>query len=329
MPENKAAINREHKSTLFALVFSDAKDALSLYNAMNGTAYDDPGELEFNTLENAVYMGMKNDVSFLCRADMNLYEAQSTWNPNMPLRGVFYLSSLYKAYVAAHGLDIYSSARLTLPSPRYVVFYNGTKEQPDRQELRLSDSFADSGERARDAGTDAESRAGSAGQGIAAAGRYAPALECIAHVVNINHGHNWELMENCRRLSEYARLVEAIRRYRMEGMTLRAAVDRAIDECIADGILADILLKNRAEVTDMILEEYDEELHIQNEKRLSREEGLAEGHEIGLAEGHEIGLAEGRIDAAVKFLSDGTLSPDKIAQILELPPETVRKLQKE
>ena len=334
MPENKTTINREHKSTLFALVFSDAKDALSLYNAMNGTAYDNPDDLEFNTLENVVYMGMKNDVSFLFRADMNLYEAQSTWNPNMPLRGVFYLAALYKGYVASHGLDIYSSVRLTLPAPRYVVFYNGTKEQPDRQELRLSDSFVKDGEMLQDmaarskGGRDSTEQgnggaicatagrenhaadgAGPEGGHESAAGRYGPALECVAHVVNINHGHNRELMENCRRLAEYARLVGLIRQYRTEGMTLRAAADRAIDECIADGVLSDILLKNRAEVTDMILEEYDEELHIQNEKRLSREEE--------------------RTNIAVKLLKDGTLSPDKIAQILGLPPETVRKLQAE
>ncbi len=365
MPEKQITVNREHKSTLFALVFSNARDAFSLYNAMNGTAYDDPNELEFNTLENAVYMGMKNDISFLCRADMNLYEAQSTWNPNMPLRGVFYLSALYKAYVAEHGLDIYSSARLTLPAPRYVVFYNGTKEQPDRQELRLSDSFAKDGEMLRNTGTASRLRgesnhtdrrdshsvpagtadiehyaangagpenspaaaadiephaangAGPENSHAAAAGGYAPALECIAHVININHGHNRELMENCRRLAEYARLVGLIRQYRAEGMTLRAAADRAIDECIADGILADILLKNRAEVTDMILEEYNEELHIRNEKRLSREEGLIEGHEKGIT------------DAAVKLLKAGSLPPDQIAQILGLPLETVQSLQTE
>ncbi len=179
----------------------------------------------------------------------------------------------------------------------FIIFYNGTKAQPDRQELRLSDSFADSG--------------------TEAAGRYAPALECVAHIVNINHGHNRELMESCRRLEEYARLVDAIRRYRAEGMTLRAAADKAIDECITNGVLTDILLKNRAEVTDMILDEYDEELHIRNEKQLSREEGLREGRE------------QGQADAAAKFLKDGTLSPDQIARILGLTPETILKLQTE
>ena len=134
-------VNREYKSNLFAWIFSDREAALSLYNSMNGTFYSDPDALEFTTLENVIYMGMKNDVSFLVGSDMNLYEHQSTWNPNMPLRGLFYFAEVYKGYVASRNLDIYSSAKLRIPAPKYVIFYNGTKEEPESMELRLSELY--------------------------------------------------------------------------------------------------------------------------------------------------------------------------------------------
>ncbi len=111
----RTTVNREYKSNLFAMIFSDRENALSLYNSINGTAYENPQDLEFNTIGDVVYMGMKNDVSFLFGGDMNLYEGQSTWNPNMPLRGLFYFSMLYQAYVRVHRLNIYSNVRLSLP----------------------------------------------------------------------------------------------------------------------------------------------------------------------------------------------------------------------
>ncbi len=270
-------VNREYKSTLFAYIFSNAENALALYNAVNGTDYGDPSGLEFNTLENVLYLGMKNDISFLFATRMNLYEHQSTWNPNMPLRGVFYLSALYKKYVAANGLDIYSSTKLPLPTPRYIVFYNGTEDQPETQELRLSDSY--------------ELKCGDAAKGGD------PALECVARVVNINYGRNQEMMARCRLLGEYAWLVNRIRKYCTGGLTLEAAVEKAVDDGIGEGILADILTKHRAEVTEMILEEYDEEFHIRCEKKLSYSEGekagYASGEKAGYANGEKAGYANG------------------------------------
>ena len=230
-------VNREYKSTLFAWIFSDREAALSLYNSMNGTFYNDPDELEFTTLENVIYMGMKNDVSFLVGSDMNLYEHQSTWNPNMPLRGLFYFAEVYKGYVASRNLDIYSSAKLQIPAPKYVIFYNGTREEPESMELRLSELY-----------------------GVSSADGYA--LECTAQVLNINFGQNCVLMEQCRKLYEYSYFIDAIRRRLREGLMRAAAVEGAIDECIAGKILTEFLTRHRAEVTSVILEEYDEEQHM-------------------------------------------------------------------
>ena len=164
---------RNYKDSLFRMVFREKKELLSLYNAINGTAYDDPEELMVTTIEDVLYMGRKNDISFLIKDVMNLYEHQSSVNPNMPLRGLIYICMLYQGYLEQNNLDIYSSTRLRLPTPKYLVFYNGTKEEPDRQELRLSDSFIKQEE--------------------------PPDLECRAVMLNINYGHNKELMEACRK----------------------------------------------------------------------------------------------------------------------------------
>ena len=104
--KTRQKINRKYKDRLFRFVFHDKKDLLELYNAINGSDYKDTKELEINTLENVLYLGMKNDLSFLLCSSMNLYEHQSTWNENMPLRGLFYFSELYQNYLKAEGLRL-------------------------------------------------------------------------------------------------------------------------------------------------------------------------------------------------------------------------------
>ena len=133
--------NREYKSTLFCKVFEEKKYLLELYNSVNGTDYQNEEDLEVNTLENVVYISMKNDISFLIDCNMNLYEHQSTYNPNMPLRGVLYFAQLYSKYVVKNNLNLFSSTLQKIPAPRYIVFYNGTQEQPDEQILLLSEAF--------------------------------------------------------------------------------------------------------------------------------------------------------------------------------------------
>ena len=138
---NEPLLNRNHKDALFRFIFKNPKDLLSLYNALNGTDYTDVSDLTVTTLEDIVYMSYKNDISFILGSEMSLFEHQSTFNPNMPLRGLFYFSSLYKKYVAENNIDIYSSKRAQIPIPRYIIFYNGRQEMPERYTLRLSDAF--------------------------------------------------------------------------------------------------------------------------------------------------------------------------------------------
>ena len=262
-------INKKYKDRLFRLIFQDKKDLLELYNAINNSDYTNPEDLTITTIEDVVYMGMKNDLSFLIDDVLNLYEHQSSYSPNLPLRGLFYFSSLYREQIESVKQRLYTNSPLYISFPQYLVFYNGTKEEPERQELKLSDLFITNGKGAT------------------------PALECTALVLNINLGHNRRLMEKCKALKEYAQFIAIIRENIAVGMIFEDAVENAVDVCIKKGILSEILRKNRAEVIEMILTEYDE-----NEFRdFLKEEAWNEGHKAG----RETGLLEGMIKTCMDF----------------------------
>ena len=235
----------EYKDLLFRFIFSYKENALSLYNAINGTDYDDPDALTFVTLDDVIYMNMKNDLAFVLSPDMNLYEHQSSFNPNMPLRGLFYLAREYEKYVEQHNINIYGSTLKKLPTPKYVVFYNGLQEMPDKSELRLSDAF----DRPEES-----------------------CIELKAVMYNINIGRNQELVTRCNRLNEYVRFVGCVRQFIDSGMDSKAAVTAAVNKCIDDGIMSDILREHKAEVIGMVLNEWDSE----KMRRLDREEARDE-----------------------------------------------------
>ena len=107
-------VNRKYKDTLFRMIFRDKKNLLSLYNALNHSSYTNIDDMEITTLEDVIYVGMKNDVSFLFSSVMNLYEHQSTFNPNMPIRGLFYLAKIYQNYIKKEDLNIYGTERITV-----------------------------------------------------------------------------------------------------------------------------------------------------------------------------------------------------------------------
>ena len=245
---------KNYKDTVYRMLFKEPNNALSLYNSLNGTAYTDEAMLEFNTLENAIYMGMKNDLSFLIMDQMHLYEQQSTYTPNMPLRDLFYVADLLQEYVKDKSL--YSSKRIKVPTPHFIVFYNGTTKLQEKIELKLSDSF--------EVETDE------------------PELELKVQILNINSGMNEELKEKCPVLKEYVIYVERIREY-VKKMPLEEAVEKAIEECVRDNILREFLLRQRAEVFKMSIYEYDEE----RELKLIREDERELGKQLGIELGRE------------------------------------------
>ncbi len=247
-------VNREYKDALFSFLFNNPEGALELYNALNGTSYTDTSEIEIITLEKGIYLGLQNDVSFLLNHDLNLFEHQSTENPNMPLRGFFYFATQYQKLLEHNYDDIYGRKKVPLDTPRFIVFCNDPQMKEDSKELRLSSLFSH--------------------------GTNSGDLECIAHVLNINSGHNRALMEKSERLLGYAELNARVRDNYKQNQNLSSSVQLAVDSCIKDGILVDFLKANKMGVIGMILEEYTLEKQMERVKHNSYADGLADGQNI-------------------------------------------------
>ena len=250
------AANKKYKDTIFRMLFSDKKNLLSLYNALNGKNYSNCDQLEIVTLENAIYMSMKNDLAFILDLALFLWEHQSTYNPNIPLRDLMYIAKEYEKYIKEKGISLYSNRQQKIPAPQFIVFYNGNRNIGERMEHRLSDAYETSnGE---------------------------PALELKVLVININEGYNQKLMESCQILKEYAQYVSKVRTYK-KTLKLNEAVEKAVEECIQEGILREFLLKHRAEVVAMSIFEYDREW----EEEILRKEEFEAGKELGEQLGKE------------------------------------------
>ncbi len=266
-------IIRNHKDTVFRMLYKNPKNALELYNGLCGKHYTDETQLRYNTLENAVYMNIKNDVSFLIHDHTVLYEQQATWNPNMPLRNLYYIADIFHNYEKnEQELSIYGTGRIELPNPEFVVFYNGGGRYPEYSELRLSDSFRSGGDSAK---------------------KEEPSLELKVKVYNVGKGRNEALKKSCPVLDQYVTYTELIKEYR-EYMPLEEAVEKAVNECIRNGILKDFLMHQKAEVVKMSIYEYDEKEERRRMLKAERAEGYKEGEEKGKAIGEAIGAERGK-----------------------------------
>ena len=277
------AVQRNYKDTLFRMIFDNPDKLLQLYNAVNDTDYQNPAELKIVTLENAIYMNVKNDLAFIIDCRMSLYEQQASVNPNMPLRNLFYVSKEYQGMVSQKSL--YSSRLIKLPTPHFVVFYNGTPEQPERKKMKLSDSFLTATEN--------------------------PALELTVVQLNIGQGHNRELMAKCPLLEQYSKYVGRVQLYASQ-MPLAEAVELAVSECIRERILSDFLQKNRAEAIAVSIFEYDEEKELALLRQAEREEGWEAGRQEGLETGRREGLETGKLQQLLS-LARKQLLPVKTA----------------
>ena len=274
--EKEKGMNREYKDRLFKFIFGNPENkewTLDLYNAMNGTHYTDVKALRLTTLDNAVYMSMMNDVSFLIDNVMSFYEQQSTFNPNMPMRFLIYAGMVYSNYIEeSKTYRRYSSKQQKAPTPKCVCFYNGTANKDDRIVLSLADAFD----------TEAE-----------------PDIEVKVTMININYGHNKELLESCKPLNEYSWFVDRVRANQKETDTLEEAVSAAIDGLPDDALIKPFLLANKAEVTRMCITEYDEERTIAEFREEAREEGV--------------------IDTLVGLVKDGILTLSEAAKRINMP----------
>ena len=258
-------IIRNYKDTLFRMLFRDKENLLSLYNLMSDKHYMDPDMLTIVTLDNAIYMNMKNDLAFLIDCTICMYEHQSTLSPNLPLRNLFYIAREYEKLT--NDATLYSSKRITIPAPCFVVFYNGYKTDWTIRSSRLSESFLTSQD--------------------------SPNLELVVKEININLGTNDNTLAKCKPLFEYMQYIEKVRTY-TASMPTAVAVDKAVKECIQKGILGDFLLRYRSEAIQMSIFEFDEE----KEMKLIRADEREIGHAKGLAEGY----ADATRKAVIRFI---------------------------
>ncbi|MBQ7264616.1 MAG: hypothetical protein IJS61_00805 [Firmicutes bacterium] len=245
-------INRAHKDRLFRAIFGreeNKKLTLELYNAVNNSHYTNADDIQLTIIEDVIYMGMKNDVSFIIGDTLNLYEQQSSINPNMPLRFLEYVGMVYSKYVEENAnFNIYSYKLQKIPTPKFVCFYNGVDKTADRKILRLSEAYNGEGD-----------------------------VEVKVLMLNINYGHNKELLNICKPLSDYAWFVERIRYNQKITDNIEMAVDQAIEEMDEASQVKEFILANKAEVRRMCITEYDETKVLAALKEESREEGRAEG----------------------------------------------------
>ena len=253
----------------------DKERALQLYNAMNGSSYDNPEDVEIVIHDGGISLSVRNDASFIVDARLSIYEHQSTVCPNMPVRSLIYFSVILSDMLSdkkkgtKSGKNIYGRRLVKIPTPHFVVFYNGEEEQPEVQELKLSDAF----EKPTDE----------------------PNLELKCKVYNINDGKNKAIMESCGWLNDYMTFVNKVREYHADGAFDDLAIDieKAIDYCIDNDILKEFLKTYRSEVTKSMQLNYEFDRQLELERADAIEEGLEQGIKQGLEQGLEQGIEQG------------------------------------
>ena len=242
--------NREYKSDVFSMLLEEPANALEVYNGLNGTNYEDPNELEIHLLDKGISLSIYNDSSFIIDMNLSLYEHQSTYNPNIPLRNLIYLVNLWQDFI--NNRDLYGRRLIKIPTPHFAVFYNGTENRPEVEEMYLSSAFEHPTEH--------------------------PEIELKCMVYNINKGKNVELLERCTVLKNYMYFVDMVRFYKKQlgnsQETLEQAIEMAIDDCIQNHILEDFLKKRRAEVIKVTQLDYTWERREELIRKEEYEEGI-------------------------------------------------------
>ena len=277
--------NREYKSDVISMMLQIPEYALDVYNAMNDSEYTDPDMIQIMRLENGISLSIRNDASFFISNYLNLYEHQSTYSPNAPLRFLIYLTNLLKTTIRKR--DLYSRKRVQIATPHFAVFYNGTEKRPEKEVLKLSDAFINR--------TDT------------------PEIELTVTVYNINPNNNTQLLEKSEVLRGYMIFVNRVRE-NLEHQKkiaqnapeydeaayeedLGVAINEAIDYCIEHHIMETFFRENRSEVTKSMVLDYTwerrEELIRAEEYEDGKREGYAAGISQGRAEGEKRGRAEG------------------------------------
>ena len=278
---------------MFSMLLEDPRNALDVYNALNGSAYDDPEKVEIVQLDHGISLSVRNDAAFIVESYLNIYEHQSTYSPNMPLRCMIYYVEQIRDLLKKR--DLFSRYRIQIPTPHFVVFYNGVEERPDEEVMRLSDSFCNKVD--------------------------SPEMEVVCRVLNVNPRHQEELKKKSQTLYGYAFFVEKVRENQAVGEMLDDAVVHAMGICISEHILEDFFKTRGDEVRKVM--QFD--MRWERREKLIREEEYDVGYAAGEARGEARGEALKTILLIQRKIRRGkTLA--EIADDLEESEEAVRPL---
>lgn len=276
--------NREYKSDVFSMLMEDKAYALDVYNALNHSHYNKPEDVEMILLERYVSLTVRNDASFIIGMDMNFYEHQSTYNPNMPLRGLLYYADTMEHRIKECNINIFGRKLVEIPTPKFVVFYNGVEKRPAVEKMKLSEAFINKEENIQ--------------------------LELVCTVYNLNAVENQDLLGNSQVLYGYTIFVQMVRERIQLDYSLDDAIDYAINECIHNHILEEFFVSRKDEVRKMTKLDFTWERQEQLIRMEEREEGRAEGQLIAL------------LTMIVKKREKG-YTPQRIAEELEENPDRV------
>lgn len=266
---------KRYKDNVFCMLYSDKRNLLDLYNALNNSSHTDIDNLTVTTLKGGAYMKYKNDASFVFSYELYMFEQQSSVNYNMPLRFLHYGSEVYRNMFTNNVLHRKNMVRI--PTPHFITFYNGKEKMKERVKiLRLSDMFEIKTDNLE--------------------------LELIVTVININPESesdniysldrkaevikdydtdtfvknalaNADILSRCKSLRDYMTFVNKVRnKTDVQEMDVKQAVIEAVDECVKEDVLSEFFIKHREEVIAMSIFEYDEEGHMD----IVREEGREE-----------------------------------------------------
>jgi len=263
---------------VFSLFLGEPERLIEVYNAVEGTNYPADTPVQINTLEDVLWRDQINDLSFVLDGQMViLIEHQSTVNENMALRMLLYGARVYEKMLSANA--VYRRKRIPLPTPRFIVLYNGPEDFPEHGVQTLSQSFMVPEEQ--------------------------PSLELKVDLYNINYNKSSQLIQKSRSLMEYSLFVHQVNMELASGVAFSQAVTNAIRYCIAHDVMGEFLSQNGSEVENMLFTEWN------------MEEALAVTAEEALAEGMARGKAEEKKNV-IRAL-DGVLSPEVIAEKLDMP----------
>ncbi len=289
----KTKHKRQHKDTVFVDLFAKDKTAeqnfRSLYKALYDTDLDDDVRLNSVHIENVLYTNMVNDVSYILEDRIIfLAEHQSTINENMPLRCLSYIERLYGQLVKLE--ERYKKDAIKIPTPEFYVFYNGREDYPVRKTLKLSDAFKQKNKKIK--------------------------LEIIVEVININLDKKNKILDRCTPLREYSQFIESVRRN--TAIDPEYGFEKAIDECMENGILRDYLERKSKEVRNMFTAEYDYDMDI----AVQREEAMMHGMQKGMQRGKE----ERNSAIVLNMFSEG-LDIQTISKYTQLDIAEIKKIK--